>query len=178
MAYIDQRVILSLHANILDSRQSALSFMIGSNNDRSTFKAQSPEPRKAISVYAHHDDLRSFAQLAISVPDRRKGLSSDRTHGQRTNAYKSAMGSWLTSLTIILFIRVVPRTKSKGAPDQRSTHLLLLSARASPRTKARGSIGMCSKFIILLIKFSKVFAAQQVSSSMVWLYPKPRERVS
>jgi hypothetical protein len=37
---------------------------------------------------------------------------------------------------------------------------------------------MCSRFIILLIKFSKVFAAQQVSSSMVWLYHKPRERVS
>jgi hypothetical protein len=36
---------------------------------------------------------------------------------------------------------------------------------------------MCSKIIILLIKFSKVFAAQQVSSSMVWLYPKPRECV-
>jgi hypothetical protein len=37
---------------------------------------------------------------------------------------------------------------------------------------------MCFKFIILLIKFSNVFAAQQVSSSMVWLYPKPHERVS
>jgi hypothetical protein len=32
--------------------------------------------------------------------------------------------------------------------------------------KARGSIGMCSKFVILLIKFSKVFAAQRVSSSL------------
>jgi hypothetical protein len=41
--------------------------------------------------------------------------------------------------------------------------------------KARGSIGMCFKFIILLIKFSKVIVAQRVSSSMVWLYPKPRE---
>jgi hypothetical protein len=42
--------------------------------------------------------------------------------------------------------------------------------------KARGSIDMCSKFIILLIKFSKVFAVQQVSTSMVWLYPKSHER--
>jgi hypothetical protein len=137
MAYIDQRVILSLHANILDFRQSALSFMIGSNNDRSAFKAWSPEPRKVISVYAHHDDLWSFAQLAISVPDRRKGLTSDHKHDQRTNAYKSIRGSWLMSLTIILFTRIAPRTKSKGAPDQRSTHLLLLSARASPRTKSK-----------------------------------------
>jgi hypothetical protein len=82
MSYIDQRVILSLHANILDSRQSALSFMIGSDSDRSVFKARSSEPRKAINNYAHHDDLQSFAQLAISVPDRRKGLTFDRTHGQ------------------------------------------------------------------------------------------------
>jgi hypothetical protein len=37
---------------------------------------------------------------------------------------------------------------------------------------------MCSKFIILLIKFLKVFTAQEVSSSMIWLYSKPRERVS
>jgi hypothetical protein len=47
--------------------------MIRSNNDRLAFKARFPEPRKAISIYAHHDDLWSFAQLAISVPDRRKG---------------------------------------------------------------------------------------------------------
>jgi hypothetical protein len=137
-AYIDQRVILSLHANILDSRQSILSLMIESNSDRSAFKARSSELRNAISVYAHHDDLQSFSQLAISVPDRRKGLTSDRTHGQWTNAYKSDRGSWLTSLTIILFTRLALRTKSKGAPDQRSTHLLLLSALASPRTKNRG----------------------------------------
>jgi hypothetical protein len=137
MAYIDHRVILSLHVNILDSRQSALSFMIRSNNDRSAFKARSPEPHKAISVYTHHDDLWSFSQLAISIPNRHEGLTFDRTHGQWTNAYKSARGSWLTSLTIILFTRIAPRTKSKGAPDQRCTHLLLLSARASPRIKSK-----------------------------------------
>jgi hypothetical protein len=39
---------------------------------------------------------------------------------------------------VMLFTRVPPRTKSKGAPDQRSTHLLLLSACASPRTKSKG----------------------------------------
>jgi hypothetical protein len=81
MTYIDQRIILSLLANILDFRQSALSFMIRSNSDRSAFKVRSPEPHKAISVYVHHDDLRSFVQLAISVPDRRKRLTSDHTHG-------------------------------------------------------------------------------------------------
>jgi hypothetical protein len=82
MTYIDQQVILSLYANILDFRQSALSFMIGSNIDQSTFKARSLKRRKAISVYVHHDDLRSFAQLAISILDRRKGLTFDCTHSQ------------------------------------------------------------------------------------------------
>jgi hypothetical protein len=114
MTYIDQRVILSLHANILDSKQSALSFMIGSNSDRSAFKVRSPEPRKAISVYAHHDNLWSFAQLSISVPDRRKGLTSDRTHDHWTNAYKSARGSWLTSQTIILFYTRSTAYKKQG----------------------------------------------------------------
>jgi hypothetical protein len=90
--------------------------MIGSNSDRSAFNARSPEPHKAISVYAHHDDLRSFAQLVISVPDRRKSLTSDHTHGQWTNVHKSARGSWLMSLAIVLFIRVALYTKSKGLP--------------------------------------------------------------
>jgi hypothetical protein len=112
--------------------------MIGSNSDRSAFKAWSSEPRKAISVYAHHDDLQSFAQLAISVPDQRKGLTSDCTHGQRTNTHKSVRDSWLMFRTIILFTRVAPRTKNKRVPDQRSTHLLLLSVCASSRTKSKG----------------------------------------
>jgi hypothetical protein len=39
---------------------------------------------------------------------------------------------------LMLFTHVALRTKSKGAPDQYFTHLLLLSARASPRTKSKG----------------------------------------
>jgi hypothetical protein len=152
--------------------------MIGSYSDWSAFKARSSELREAISVYAHHDNLWSFAQLAISVPDRRKWLTSNFTHGQWTNAYKSARSSWLMSLTIILFTRVAPRTKSKGLPIN-IPHIFYYFQHVLHRVqKARGSIGMCSKFIILVIKFSKVFAAQQVSSSMVWLYPKPSESVS
>jgi hypothetical protein len=146
--------------------------MIGSNSDRSAFKAWSPKPRKAINVYAHHDDLRSFAQLAISVLDRRNGLTSDRTHDQRTNAYKLARGSWLTSLTIILFTRVASRTKSKGAPDQRSTHLLLLSPRASPHIKSKGLYRYVLQIYYFINQVFKSFLVQQVSSSMVWLYPK------
>jgi hypothetical protein len=152
--------------------------MIGSNNDWLAFKARSPEPRKAISVYAHHDDMRSSAELAISVPDRRKGLTSDRTHGQRTNAYKSVRGSWLMSLTIILFTHVAPRIKRKGLPINTPYIFYYFQHALHHAQKTRDSIGLCSKFIILLIKFLKVFAAQQISSSMVCLYPKSRERIS
>jgi hypothetical protein len=63
-------------------------------------KAGSSEPRKTISVSANHDDLRSFAQLAISVPNWYKGLNSDNMHGQRSNEYKSSRGFRWTSLTI------------------------------------------------------------------------------
>jgi hypothetical protein len=152
--------------------------MIGSNSDRSAFKPWSSEPHKAINVYAHHDNLRKFSQLAISVPDRCKGLTYDRTYGQWTNAYKSARGSWLISLNIILFTRVAPCTKSNGLPIN-APYIFYYFQRVLCRVqKVRSSIGMCSKFIILLIKFLKVFAAQQVSSSMVWLYPKPHECIS
>jgi hypothetical protein len=96
--------------------QSALSSTFGSDNDRLTFKAWPLESRKAMSISMHQDDLRGCTQLAISIPDWRKGLTSDRTHDQQTNAYKKARGSWLMSLNIYLmfFIRIVPHTKSKG----------------------------------------------------------------
>jgi hypothetical protein len=56
--------------------------------------------------------------------------------------------------------------KKQGAPDWRSTHPLLLSECVLSRTKSKGSVGMCSRFIILLINFPEVFAAQLVSSSL------------
>jgi hypothetical protein len=40
--------------------------------------------------------------------------------------------------TIILFTCATPHIKSKRVPDQRFTHLLLLSARVLPRTKSKG----------------------------------------
>jgi hypothetical protein len=82
------------------SGQSALSFMIGSVSNRLAFKALSLEPRKAISISAHHDDPRSFAQIEINILDQHKGLTFDRMHSQRTNTYKSARGSRLIPLTI------------------------------------------------------------------------------
>jgi hypothetical protein len=56
--------------------------MIGSISDRSVFKERSLKPRKAISVSAHHDDLQSFVQLAISVPDWHNELTFNLKHGQ------------------------------------------------------------------------------------------------
>jgi hypothetical protein len=108
-----------------------------------SFQSVIPEPRKAINVYAHHDNLRSFAQLAISVPDRRNGLTSDCTHSQPTNAYKKQWAPERRSLTqqkIMLFTRVAPRTKSKGlsidGPLLSKKRMLFTSV--APRTKSKG----------------------------------------
>jgi hypothetical protein len=59
----------------------------------------------------------------------------------RNTAYKKQGAPDRRSFTqqnLMLFTRVAQRTKSKGAPDQRSTQLLLLSACASPHTKSKG----------------------------------------
>jgi hypothetical protein len=148
--------------------------MIGSISDLLAFKAWSPELCEVISISAHHGDFQSFAQIAISVPDRRKWLTSDGTHGQWTNAQTSARGSWLASLIISypFYTRSV-MYKKQGAPGRHSIQLLLLLAHASPChiQKGRGSLGMCSRFSIWLTKFLKVFTDQQISSSMVWLIP-------
>jgi hypothetical protein len=168
----------------------------------------------------HNYDLWRFAQIAISIPDPCKGLTSDRMHDQWNNAYKLARGSRLTSLTIsyisytrsaayksVRGSRLTSLTisytfhirsivyKKQGALDRRSIQLLLLLTYASQRTKSkwlpidalysfyyfqhthrrvqkvRGSLGMRFRFSIWLTKFSKVFAAQQISPSMVWLDP-------
>jgi hypothetical protein len=96
----------------------------------------------------------------------------------RTKSEGLPIGGSLLSKNLYFFTRVAPHTKRKGISID-APHIFYYFQHALCRVqKARGSISMCSKFIILLIKFSKVFAAQQVSSSIVWLYPKPRERVS
>jgi hypothetical protein len=119
----------------LISWQSTLNFLIRSINDQSAFKAQSSETRKAISISAHHNDLRSFAQIAISVPDRHKGLTFYRTHGQCTNAYKSVRDSRLMSLTISY-------TRSgayKSTRDSRLTSLTISYTRSDAYKSARDS---------------------------------------
>jgi hypothetical protein len=115
--------------------QSALSFMIESIIDRSIFKMWSPKLRKAMSISTHHDDLWSFAQIVISVPNQRKGHTSDRTHNQQTNAYKSTRGSRLTSLTISYTHNVVYKS-TKGS---RLTFLTMSYMRNTVYKSVRGS---------------------------------------
>jgi hypothetical protein len=64
------------------------------------------------------------------------------------------------------FSRVAPCTKSKGLPIGAPHIFYYFQHTLHHVQKVRGSIGMCSKFIILLIKFPKVFATQWVSSSL------------
>jgi hypothetical protein len=68
------------------------------------------------------------------------------------------------SLTIILFTCVAPRTKSKGTPDQCSTHLLLPSARVSPRTKNKG----LHRYVLQIYYFiNQVFNSFYSSASII-----------
>jgi hypothetical protein len=111
----------------LISGQSALSLMIKSISDRSAFKARFPKSHKAVSVSAYHDDLRSFTQIAISVPDRRKVLTSDRMHSQRTNMYKSVRASVNVSNHLLYAQRRVHI--SQGLPVNIPNHLLYAQRR-------------------------------------------------
>jgi hypothetical protein len=85
----------------------------------------------------------------------------------RSTAYKKreAPDRWsLTQKKLMLFTRVAPRTKSEGAPDQRSTHLLLLSARASPRTKSKG----LHRYVLLIYYFiNQVFKSFCSSAGII-----------
>jgi hypothetical protein len=84
----------------------------------------------------------------------------------RTKGKGLLIGGPLFHKRLMLFTSVAPHTKSKGLPIGGS-HIFYYFRHALRRIqKAWGSIGMCSKFIILLIKFSKVFVAQRVSSSL------------
>jgi hypothetical protein len=68
-------------------------------------------------------------------------------------------GSLLSEKESLLFTRVAPRIKSKGLPID-TPHIFYYFQHALHRVqKVRGSVGMCSRFIILIIKFAKVFAA-------------------
>jgi hypothetical protein len=72
----------------------------------------------------------------------------------RSTAYKKQVDLDRCSLTqqkLMFFTRVAPRTKSKGALDRQSTHLLLLSARVSPRTKRKGAPDRCFTHLLLLL---------------------------
>jgi hypothetical protein len=82
---------------------------------------------------------------------------------QKVRGYRSTYLS--TSITSSMCIAAY---KKQGDPDRRSVQLLLLFIRVFNRAqKARGSTGLCSKSSTQLTTFSKVFTAQQISSSMI-----------
>jgi hypothetical protein len=58
-----------------------------------SFQSVIPGARKATSISTHSDNMWSFAQTKSSILDWRKGLTPDRMHGQRANAY--VMDLWL-----------------------------------------------------------------------------------
>jgi hypothetical protein len=109
--------------------------MIESISGRSSFKVWSLEPQKAISVSTHHDDLQSFAQIVISIPDRCKGLTFDRPHDQRTNAYKSVRCFRWTSLTIS-YTRSATYTTVRGS---RLTSITISYTRSAAFKSVRGT---------------------------------------
>jgi hypothetical protein len=99
-------------------------------------------------------------------------LSREKTYAfyTRSTVYKKqGVPEWLSLIQqkkSMLFTRVASRTKSKGLPID-APHILYYFQHVLHRVhKARGSVGMCSRFIILLIKFREVFAGQLVSSSL------------
>jgi hypothetical protein len=69
------------------------------------------------------------------------------------------IGGPLLSKTLMLFTRVAPHTKSKGLSISAPQIFYYFQHTLRHVQKARGYIGMYSKFIILLIKFPKVFCS-------------------
>jgi hypothetical protein len=132
-------IILAYVQILLDFGAICFKFHDRINRWPISFQSTIPKSRKAISVSTHHDDLWSFAQLAISIPDRRKELTFDRTHDQRTDVYKSTKGSRLMSLIISYTFY----TRSAVYKSVRRSWLMSLTisytfTRASPHTKSKG----------------------------------------
>jgi hypothetical protein len=78
----------------------------------------------------------------------------------RSTTYKKqGAPDWrsFTQQKLMLFTRVAARIKSKGAPDQCSTYLLLLSARASLRTKSKGLHRYVLQIYYFINQFFKSF---------------------
>jgi hypothetical protein len=116
--------------------------------------------QQKLMLFTHVASCTKSKGLSIGGPLFSKKLSLFTCVAPRTKSKGLPIIGPLFSKKLILFTRVGPRTKNKGlsidgplfdktyafytrdtaykkqgAPDQRSTHLLLLLARASPRTK-------------------------------------------
>jgi hypothetical protein len=135
--------------------QSALRSMIESNNNRSAFKARPLGPHKVMSISTHYDDLWGYTQLAISVPDWCKGLTSDHTYSQRTNAYKKeGAPDWRLLTSILCFLHVQYYVqKARGSRSMSLNIYLMFFTYATSHTKTRGS--RLTSFNIYLILFTR-----------------------
>jgi hypothetical protein len=113
----------------------------------------------------------STAYKKQGAPDRRsltqqKKLMLFTRVAPRTKSKRLPIDGPLLSEKLMFFTRLAPCTKSKGLLIG-TPHIFYYFQHAFHRVqKARDSIVMCSRFIILLIKFLEVFAAQLVSSSL------------
>jgi hypothetical protein len=121
-----------------------------------SFQSVIPETAQGDKRFCHHDDPQSFAQIAISIPDRCKGLTFDPTHSQWANMYKSVRGSRLTSLTVSytcssmyksirgsrltsLTISYTPSATYKSARGSRLTSQTISYTRSATYESSRGS---------------------------------------
>jgi hypothetical protein len=86
MTCIDQRVILAYVQIFMDFREIRFKFHDQVNQRLISFQSVIPGTAQDEKRFYAFNDLWSFAQMEISIPDRLKGLTFDRTHDQRTNA--------------------------------------------------------------------------------------------
>jgi hypothetical protein len=129
------------------TQQKAYIFYTCSTAYKKARDPRSAVPYSAKKTYAFY--MRSITYKKQGAPDRRSLIRKKREREKS-----------------MLFTRVAPCTKSTGLPIG-APHILYYFQNALRRVqKARGSVGMRSRFIILLIMFPEVFAAQLVSSSL------------
>jgi hypothetical protein len=105
------------------------------------FTGVAPHTKSKGSQWAVTYSVKTYAFYTCSTVYKKQGAPHQRS---------------LIQQKLMLFTRVVPRTKSKGLPIDAPHNFYYFHHALRRVQKERGSIGMCSKVIILLIKFSKV----------------------
>jgi hypothetical protein len=176
MACIDQRNILACVQILLDFRAIHFKFYDRINQWPINFQT-------AISGTAQGDKCFCPSWQSVKLcPNSNKYLRSMQgayfwSHAQSAYQHvKISQGLRMDVPNHLLYAQHCIQI-SQGLLIDVPNHLLYFLHVHHREWKTRGSIGMCSIFSIWLTKFSKVFVAQQILSSMVWLDPQPRERL-